>query len=554
MPTQYGMDSTCKAHEYVELPKLLNDAIVYLENKIDDYQIDMIDEDEKTIPANPDVKNFSYTIVDEQVYYRENSQMILQDLPITSINRIKSMIAIRECVRELIDVQMEDGSNDEIKELQARLNGLYDNFTNKYGLINSTTNERAFSEDSSYYLLCSLEILNENKKFIRKADMFTKRTIKPNRTVTKVDNSIDSLILSISEKARVDLEYMQGLTGKTQEELIEELEGSIYKDPISEEYVTADEYLSGNVREKLKIARRMAENDKEYEINVKALEQVKIPDLSASEISVRLGATWIPLSDIEQFMYELLGTSDNKKRYIKVHYSDYTSEWNISGKGEDCSNVKAFNTYGTRRVNAYKIIETTLNLKDVRIYDTVINIDGKEERVLNAKETAIAQSKQELIKEKFTEWIWKDQSRRERLVNLYNDKFNNIRPREYNGRYINFGGINPEIRLRKHQENAIAHILYGGNTLLAHEVGAGKTFEMVAGAMEAKRLGLCNKSLFCVPNHIIEQFASEFMQLYPSANILVATKKDFTTNNRKKFCSKIATGDYDAVIIRTLAI
>lgn len=468
--TQYGMDSTCKPHEYVELEKLLNDAIVYLDNEIDDYQIDMIDEDDKTIPADPSVRNFSYTIVDEQVYYRENSQMTLQDLPITSINRIKSMIAIRECVRELIDVQIEDGSNDEIKGLQNKLNGLYDNFTKKYGLINSTANERVFSEDSSYYLLCSLEVLDENKKFIRKADMFTQRTIKPNRVITKADSSIDSLILSISEKARVDLEYMQSLTGKTQEEIVKDLEGSIYKDPISEEYVTADEYLSGNVREKLKIAKRMAENNSEYEINVKALEQVKIPDLSASEISVRLGATWIPVSDIEQFMYELLGTSEHKRDGIRVHYSDYTSEWNISGKSEDYSNVKSFNTYGTRRVNAYKIIETTLNLKDVRVYDTVIDIDGKEQRVLNAKETAIAQSKQELIKEQFVEWIWKDQARRERLVNLYNDKFNNTRPREYDGQYINFGGINPEITLRKHQENAIAHILYGGNTLLAHEV------------------------------------------------------------------------------------
>lgn len=547
--TQYGMDFACKPYENTKLDDLLENAIQNLNAEIEDYQIDIIDEEETSIPADPSVRNFSYTIVDEQVYYRENSQMYLQELPLTTINRIKSMITIRDCVRNLIEVQLDDGSDEEIKQLQARLNGLYDYFVKNYGLINSRTNERAFSEDSSYYLLCSLEILNENKQFVRKADMFSKRTIKPNKVIAKADNSIDALILSISEKARVDIEYMQGLTGKTQEEIIKDLEGSIYKDPISEEYLTVDEYLSGNVREKLKIAKRFAENNPEYDVNVKALEQVKIKDLSASEISVRLGATWIPPSDIEEFMFELLETSKYKRDYIKVHYSDYTSEWNISGKSEDTGNIKAINTYGTTRANAYKIIENTLNLKDVRIFDTVIDINGKEQRVLNTKETAIAQAKQDLIKSKFEDWIWKDQARRERLVTEYNEKFNNIRPREYDGQYITFGGINPEISLRKHQVNAIAHILYGGNTLLAHEVGAGKTFEMVAGAMESKRLGLCSKSLFVVPNHIIEQFASEFLQLYPSANILVATKKDFATNNRKKFCSKIATGEYDAIII-----
>lgn len=547
--TQYGMDFACKPYENTKLDDLLENAIQNLNAEIEDYQIDIIDEEETSIPADPSVRNFSYTIVDEQVYYRENSQMYLQELPLTTINRIKSMIAIRDCVRNLIEVQLDDGSDEEIKQLQSRLNGLYDYFVKNYGLINSRTNERAFSEDSSYYLLCSLEILNENKQFVRKADMFSKRTIKPNKVIAKADNSIDALILSISEKARVDIEYMQGLTGKTQEEIIKDLEGSIYKDPISEEYLTVDEYLSGNVREKLKIAKRFAENNPEYDVNVKALEQVKIKDLSASEISVRLGATWIPPSDIEEFMFELLETSKYKRDYIKVHYSDYTSEWNISGKSEDTGNIKAINTYGTTRANAYKIIENTLNLKDVRIFDTVIDINGKEQRVLNTKETAIAQAKQDLIKSKFEDWIWKDQARRERLVTEYNEKFNNIRPREYDGQYITFGGINPEISLRKHQVNAIAHILYGGNTLLAHEVGAGKTFEMVAGAMESKRLGLCSKSLFVVPNHIIEQFASEFLQLYPSANILVATKKDFATNNRKKFCSKISTGEYDAIII-----
>lgn len=547
--TQYGMDFTCKAYENANLDDLLEKAIQNLNAEIEDYQIDIIDEEETSIPADPSVRNFSYTIVDEQVYYRENSQMYLQELPLTAINRIKNMIAIRDCVRNLIEVQLDDGSDEEVKQLQAKLNGLYDYFVKNYGLINSRTNERAFSEDSSYYLLCSLEILNENKQFVRKADMFSKRTIKPNKVISKADNSIDALILSISEKARVDIEYIQQLTGKTQEEVIKDLEGSIYKDPISEEYVTADEYLSGNVRNKLKIAQRFAESNPEYEINVKALEQVKIKDLSASEISVRLGATWIPVSDIEDFMFELLETNQHKRDYIKVHYSDYTSEWNISGKSEDTGNIKAINTYGTARANAYKIIENTLNLKDVRIFDTVIDIDGKEKKVLNTKETAIAQSKQDLIKSKFEDWIWKDQARRERLVNSYNEKFNNIRPREYDGKYITFGGINPEISLREHQVNAIAHILYGGNTLLAHEVGAGKTFEMVAGAMESKRLGLCSKSLFVVPNHIIEQFSTEFLQLYPSANILVATKKDFATANRKKFCSKIATGEYDAIII-----
>lgn len=468
--TQYGKDYACKPYENVNLEDLLNNAIENLNAEIEDYQIDIIDEEEKSIPADPSVRNFSYTIVDEQVYYRENSQMYLQELPVTSINRIKSMIAIRDCVRNLIEVQLDDGSDDEVRQLQARLNGLYDNFVKNYGLINSRTNERAFSEDSSYYLLCSLEIINENKQFVRKADMFTKRTIKPNKVISKADNSIDALILSISEKARVDIEYMKQLTGKTQEELIQDLEGSIYKDPISEQYVTADEYLSGNVREKLKVAQRFAESNPEYQVNVEALEKVKIKDLSASEISVRLGATWIPPSDIEEFMFELLETSEHKRNYISVNYSDYTSQWNISGKSEDTGNIKAINTYGTTRANAYRIIETTLNLKDIRIFDTVIDMDGKEQKVLNTKETAIAQAKQELIKSKFEEWIWKDQARRERLVKSYNEKFNNIRPREYDGQYITFGGINPEISLRKHQVNAIAHILYGGNTLLAHEV------------------------------------------------------------------------------------
>jgi len=469
--TQYGMDSICRTSEDDNLEELLNNAILNLEEKIEDYQIDLIDDEEITsIPANPNVRNFSYTIVDEKIYYRENSQMYLQNFPVTTINRIRGLIGIRDCVRELIEMQLEDASDDDIKELQRKLNSLYDNFIKKYGLINNSANERVFNEDSGYYLLCSLEILNENKQLLKKADMFFKRTIKPHKVISVVDNCVDALILSISEKAKVDMEYIESLTGKSFEEIVRDLEGSIYKDPITQEYVTADEYLSGNVREKLKIAQRFAEENDEYKVNVKALEQVKIKDLTAAEISVRLGTTWIPTSDIRDFVFELLDTNYYSRNKIDVHYCDYTSEWNISGKYEDRSNVKVTSTYGTKRINAYKIIETTLNLKDVRIFDTVLDLDGKEQRVLNKKETAIAQDKQEAIKRKFEEWIWKDQARRERLVKLYNEKFNNIRPREYDGQYITFGGMNPEITLRKHQINAIAHILYGDNVLLAHEV------------------------------------------------------------------------------------
>ncbi len=551
---QYGRPiDTCSPYE-IPLENLLSQAIININSEIEDYQLDIEDEEETSIPADASVRNFSYTIVDNQVYYRENSRMYLQELPLTTISRIKGMIAIRDCVRNLIELQTDNASEDEIKQEQIKLNSLYDSFTKTYGIINSRANEKAFNEDSSYYLLCSLEIINENKQFVRKADMFTKRTIKPHKAVTEVNNSVDALIVSISEKAKVDMEYMCNLTGKTEQELVKDLEGSIYKDPMQENYVTADEYLSGNVREKLKIAQEFAKNDSKYEMNVKALEQAQPKDLSASEISVRLGATWIPIDVVEQFMFELLKPQSSNRSNISVHYSDYTSEWNISGKSEDKGNVLAYSTYGTTRANAYKIIETTLNLKDIRINDTVIDENGNEQKVLNAKETAIAQAKQDRIKEEFVEWIWKDQTRRERLVKIYNEQFNSIKPREYDGQYIQFGGINPEISLRKHQIDAIAHILYGGNTLLAHEVGAGKTFEMVASAMESKRLGLCSKSLFVVPNHIIEQFASEFLQLYPSANILVATKKDFATNNRKKFCSKIATGEYEAIIIRTFTI
>jgi len=548
--TQFGMDSTCVPYENVELKTLLNNAIENIHSEIDNYQIDELDnEEEISIPADSSVRNFSYTMVNNQLYYRENSKMYLQDLPLTTVNRIKGMIAIRDCVRNLIELQTDDAAEVEIKNEQRKLNILYDDFTKKYGIINSRGNEKAFSEDDSYYLLCSLEVIDEHKNFIKKADMFHKRTIKPQRVVSVAENAIDALILSIQEKACVDMEYMMKLTGKEEIELVKDLEGSIYKDPIQEIYLTADEYLSGNVREKLKIAKKMAESNPEYEINAKALESVKIKDLSASEISVRLGATWIPTNDIEDFMFELLEPSYYNRQKINVRYMDYTSEWNISGKSEDRYNVRANSTFGTSRINAYKIIEQTLNLKDVRIFDTIIDENGKEQKVLNTKETALAQAKQEMIKNKFDEWIWRDQERRERLVKIYNEKFNSIKPRDYDGQYITFGGINPEITLRKHQVNAIARILYGGNTLLAHEVGAGKTFEMVAGAMESKRIGLCNKSLFVVPNHIVEQFASEFLQLYPSANILVTTKKDFATGNRKKFCSKIATGEYDAIII-----
>ena len=527
---RFGPESTCNPNNDTSLEYQLNEAIENLNAEIDNIQIDEIsDDDEVSIPATPDVRNFSYTIVDNKVYYRENSQMYLQEKPITAINRIKGLIEIRDCVRQLIDLQIDDANDLEIKAEQQKLNKLYDNFTKKYGLINSRGNEMAFSDDDSYFLLCSLEIVDENKNFIKKADMFTKRTIKPNKVITKTDNSVDALILSISEKAVVDLEYMSELTGKSEDELIADLKGSIYKDPIQNKYVTADEYLSGNIREKLKIAQGFATIHEEYKENVEALTKVKIKDLSASEISVRLGATWIPTKYIEQFIYELLETPEYRKKEIKVNYSNYTSDWSITSKNYDWDNQRSNVTYGTKRINAYNIIEKTLNLKDVQIFDKIINIDGKEERKLNAKETAIAQGKQEQIKAKFEEWIWKDQERREDLTKIYNEKFNSIKPRDYDGQYITFGGMNPEITLRKHQINAIARTLYGGNTLLAHEVGAGKTFEMVASSMESKRLGLCSKSLFVVPNHIIEQFASEFMQLYPSANILVTTKKDFAT-------------------------
>ncbi len=552
--TRFGYDSACIANDNQDLSSMLEQAITNIHAEVKDYVLDDIGEEEDlSIPADYNVRNFSYTLVDGKIYFRENSRMYPQELALTTESRVKGLIEIRDCVRTLIEYQTEDFPEEDIKYQQSKLNRLYDAFSKKYGLINSRGNNSAFSNDSSYYLLCSLEILDEQGNLARKADMFTKRTIRPKTKVMQVDNANDALIVSISEKARVDMEYMSSLTGKSIEELAKDLEGEIFKVPSFDneeiKYVTADEYLSGNVREKLKVAEKFAETDETYLANVKYLKEVIPKDLSASEISVRLGTTWIPSSDIKDFIEHLLNPSYYVSRNIKVHYVESTSEWYVEGKNFDKMNVKSYNTYGTQRANAYKIIEDSLNLKDTRIYDYYEDENGKRVAELNKKETAIAQAKQEIIKQAFEEWIWQNPERRERLTKFYNEHFNAIRPREYDGSHITFDGINPEIKLRTHQTNAIARILYGGNTLLAHEVGAGKTFEMVAAAMESKRLGLCNKSLFVVPNHIVEQFGQEFLQLYPSANILVTTKKDFETANRKKFCSRIATGDYDAVII-----
>ena len=552
--TRFGYDSACIANDNQDLSSMLEQAITNIHAEVKDYVLDDIGEEEDlSIPADYNVRNFSYTLIDGKIYFRENSRMYPQELALTTESRVKGLIEIRDCVRTLIEYQTEDFPEEDIKYQQSKLNRLYDAFSKKYGLINSRGNNSAFSNDSSYYLLCSLEILDEQGNLARKADMFTKRTIRPKTKVMQVDNANDALIVSISEKARVDMEYMSSLTGKSIEELAKDLEGEIFKVPSFDnegiKYVTADEYLSGNVREKLKVAEKFAETDETYLANVKHLKEVIPKDLSASEISVRLGTTWIPSSDIKDFIEHLLNPSYYVSRNIKVHYVESTSEWYVEGKNFDKMNVKSYNTYGTQRANAYKIIEDSLNLKDTRIYDYYEDENGKKVAELNKKETAIAQAKQEIIKQAFEEWIWQNPERRERLTKYYNEHFNAIRPREYDGSHITFDGINPEIKLRTHQTNAIARILYGGNTLLAHEVGAGKTFEMVAAAMESKRLGLCNKSLFVVPNHIVEQFGQEFLQLYPSANILVTTKKDFETANRKKFCSRIATGDYDAVII-----
>lgn len=552
--TAYGYDSTCKAEEDTNLEEQLNYAITNIHGELQNNSIENeIEQEDTSIPAIPTVKNYSYAVINDKLYFRENSKMILQDeLPLTAQNRIKGLILLRDQTRELIDFQMEDYSDEEIHLAQAKLNDLYDKFTKEYGLINSRANETAFSNDSSYFLLCSLEKIDGEGKFVGKADIFSKRTIKAKKKILQVDTPDEALILSIQDKAKVDLDYMQQLCNISKEEIIKSLEGVIFRVPdyeIFDNWVTADEYLSGNVREKLKVAEQFAKEDSSFNINVEKLNEVIPKDLTASEIGIKLGSTWIPPEIIRKFIFELLDTPSYNRWDIHVKYSNITAEWYIDGKSNDRNNVKAYTTYGTSRINAYKIIEQTLNLKDVKIFDTFIDDEGRKQRVLNRKETAIACSKQDAIKEAFLNWVWEDPERRNDLVRLYNDKFNCIRPREYDGSHIDFVGMNPEIKLRKHQLNAVAHILYGNNTLLAHEVGAGKTFEMVAAAMESKRLGLCNKSLFVVPNHIIEQFASEFLQLYPSANILVATKKDFETKNRKKFCSRIATGEFDAVII-----
>lgn len=555
----HGPESACIPYDDAELGDLLQDAIQNIHAEITEFELDDLEaEDEDlSIPADPSVRNFSYTVVDGKLYFRENSRMNPVEVSMTAENRIKGMIAIRDCVRTLIEYQTEDYSDAEIQAEQARLNELYDDFSKKYGLINARANNSAFSSDSSYCLLSSLEVLDDEGNFIRKADMFSKRTIKQKVTILSVDTASEAYALSLAEKAKIDMPYMMELTGKSEQELFEDLKGVIFLNPMHTsdddgrpKYLPADEYLSGNVREKLEWARRSAElYPEDYSENVRALEAVQPVDLTASEISVRLGATWLPPEIAEQFMFELFNTPRYCQWNIHVHFSQYTGEWNVEGKSYDRTNVKAYNTYGTSRINGYKIMEETLNLKDVRIFDYIEDENGKKTAVLNKKETAIAQGKQELIKQAFADWIWNDPDRREKLTRLYNEKFNSTRPREYDGSHMSFVGINPEITLRPHQVNAIAHILYGGNTLLAHVVGAGKTFEMVAAAQESKRLGLCQKSLFVVPNHLTEQWASEYLQLYPSANILVATKKDFETKNRKKFCGRIATGDYDAVII-----
>lgn len=552
---RFGPESTCIPYEDRALEELLDVAVKNIQGQITEVQIGDEFEEDLSIPALPDVRNFSYTVVDGKIYFRENSRMTPVDVSATAENRIKGMISIRDSTRKLIELQTDDYPEEDILAEQKNLNELYDKFTAKYGLINSRANKSAFGEDASYHLISALEILGENGTLERKADMFTKRTIKPHIPVTEVDTPSEALAVSIGEKASVDIEYMKLLTGKSEDEIYSDLQGVIFLNPIyspnskEPKYLPADEYLSGNVREKLHTAKENAEIYPElYTVNVKYLEKIQPKDLTASEISVRLGATWIPSKYIQEFVFELLEPSQYTRPLIKVHYFEYTGEWNIEGKSYDKGNVKAKNTYGSVRANAYNIIESTLNQKTVKVFD-YFEEDGKRKAVLNKKETSVAQAKQKLIEQAFEEWIWKSPERREELCKIYNERFNSIHPREYDGSHINFYGMNPEIKLRPHQINAIAHIMYGGNTLLAHTVGAGKTFEMVAAAQESKRLGLCNKSLFVVPNHLTEQWASEYLQLYPAANILVATKKDFETKNRKKFCGRIATGDYDAVII-----
>ena len=552
--TRFGFDSACKAYQDIPLSELLHNAVQNIQGEIPEYEneLDEIsDGQDASIPADPNVRNFSYALVDGKVYFRENDRMTPAAVSVTAENRIKGLIQIRDCVRKLIEYQTEDYPDDLIHTEQENLNRLYDSFTQQYGLINSRGNYLAFASDESYFLLCSLEVLDDEGSFKRKADMFTKRTIKPHREITSVETASEALALSIGEKARVDLSYMEQLTGKPKEEIIKDLQGVIFRIPATEpaQYVTADEYLSGNVRAKLITAEAAAKENPEFAVNAQALKQVIPQDLSAAEISVRLGTTWIPQEDIQRFVMELLTPSSYAQSRIRVRYTPINGDWFIENKSSDYGNVKADSTYGTKRASAYRIIEDTLNLRDTRIFDYVYDENGNKKAVFNAKETTAAQAKQEAIKQAFQDWIWKDPERRNRLVRYYNDTFNSVRPREYDGSHITFGGISPEITLRPHQVNAIAHILYGGNTLLAHKVGAGKTFEMVAAAQESKRLGLCNKAMFVVPNHLVGQWASEYLRLYPSANILVTRKQDFETGNRKKFCSRIATGDYDAVII-----
>ena len=548
----YGMESTCMPDTTRPFAQQLQEAISHIDGEIEAVELDELADElaDATIPADPDVKNYSYTLVDDKVYYRENSIMKPVDMSASMQERIKGMVGIRNCTQELINLQLEEYPDTVIKEKQAELNSLYDAFSKKHGLINSQTNKRAFNQDSSYCLLCSLEKLDDEGNFKGKADMFTKRTIKKAEVVTSVDTASEALAVSLSEKAKVDLDYMAELTGKDVDTVKEELTGIIFQNPLTDQWETADEYLSGNVRDKLETAKVYAESHPEYAVNVQALTQVQPKELDASEIEVRIGATWIDPKYIEDFMRETFETPQHllDRNVVGVQYSDVTGQWNIKGKNADYGNSLVNMTYGTSRRNAYTILEDFLNLKDSRVYDT-IEEDGKEKRVLNKKETTIASQKQEAIREAFKDWVFCDPERRQVLVAKYNQLFNSTRPREYDGSHLKFPGMTPDIELKTHQKNAVAHVLYGDNTLLAHCVGAGKTFEMTAAAMESKRLGLCQKSLFVVPNHLTEQWASDFLRLYPGANILAATKKDFEPANRKKFCSRIATGDYDAVII-----
>ena len=553
---RFGPESTCIPYEDRSLEELLDVAVKNIQGQITEVQIGDEFEEDLSIPALPDVRNFSYTVVDEKIYFRENSRMTPVDVSATAENRIKGMISIRDSTRKLIELQTDDYPEEDILAEQKNLNELYDKFTAKYGLINSRANKSAFGEDASYHLISALEILGENGTLERKADMFTKRTIKPHIPVTEVDTPSEALAVSMGERAKIDIEYMSNLCHKSEKEIYDELQGVIFlnpeynvDNPTAQKYFMADEYLSGNVRAKLRFAKAVAKTQPEYQINVESLQKVQPKDLTASEIDVRLGATWLPVDVVENFMYELLETPYYCKLNIKVNFSPFSSEWNITNKSGDRGNVKANSTYGTSRINAYQIIEQTLNLKDVRIFDYVIDDDGKKKPVLNKKETAIAMEKQDAIKQAFKDWIWNDPERRNRLCEMYNEKFNSIRPREYDGSHLIFPNMNPEITLRPHQLNAVAHSLYGGNTLLAHAVGAGKTYEMIAIAEESILLGLSSKCMIVVPNHLTEQWGADILILYPNAKVLVATKKDFEKKNRKRFLSRIATGDYDLIVI-----